>query len=353
LDQALEEFNLTILNNLPNPILAINPDTSIKYVNPAFEEMTGFFSEELIGLQAPYPWWTKSIREKGTIQLLSKMRMGEDIERYNHRKKGGGFWVKINSKPVFIDGEFKFFLSNWTDITERKKVERQRNKLNRELRYLSQHLQYAREQERQQIAREVHDELGQTLAALKMDICWLEKKLDGTSKPVDQTVKSMTALVDTTLQKVKWISAGLRPSLLDDLGLSDAIEWLASQFQNATGIICDVCISEKCNNLDRDKSISIYRVFQEALTNISVHAHATNISIILKKTSRHLVLEIQDNGIGIAREQLSDPKAFGLLGMRESVHSCGGQIAISGIKDKGTSIQVKIPLNAKEKLTKL
>jgi PAS domain S-box-containing protein len=351
MEQAIEEFNLTILNNLPSPILAINPDTSIKYVNPAFEKITGFLFEELIGLKAPYPWWSKHLHKNRINQLVFAMQRGGEIERNNYHKNGRCFWVKINSKPVFIDGEMKFFLSSWMDVTEKRKEARLRNKLNQELRYLSQHLRDAREQERQQIAKEVHDELGQTLAALKMDVCWLEKHVYGTAgaPAVNETIHSMNTLIDTTLQKVKWISAGLRPSLLDDLGLSDAIEWLSGQYQNATGITCDICVSEKCNNLARDKALSVYRVFQEALTNISVHANASNIFIVLKKTARHLVLEIQDDGVGITREQLSDPRAFGLIGMRESVHSCGGKISISGIKDKGTTITVKIPLSVEEK----
>lgn len=339
-----EDFSSSLLTNSPNPIMVINSDTSIRYVNPALEKLTGFISSELLGTRAPYPWWDKSKREVHSKHLMATLQSGIKIEMYNRKRNGERFWVELTSQPVIVDGHFKYLLSSWVDITKRKIAEEQLKKLNRELRDLYLHLQSVRENERANIAREVHDELGQALTALKMDVCWLDNEVGSERRQLSDIIDSMNRLIDETLQKVKWISVGLRPSLLDDIGLADAVEWLAREFQLVTGVQCTVSISSQVNDLDRDRSTAIFRVLQEAFTNVFRHAKATNMSVELKKCAHAIILKVVDNGIGITKQQISDPKAFGLLGMREYVHYWGGKIRIKGVANKGTTITVNLPI---------
>ena len=354
-DEALEEskqFNSALLENSPYPILVINPDTSIRYVNPALEELTDFSSIEIIGKKAPYPWWVGEKKEldKKTRQLRAIMRHGEKkVERMIQKKNGELRWVEITSKPITNNGESKYFFSNWVDITKRKQAEEQLIKLNEELRNLSAHLQSVRENERGRVAREIHDELGQALTALKMDVCWISNKLDEGQESLHETTEAMNKLIDETLQKVKWISSGLRPSLLDDIGLADAVEWLVQEFQHVTGIACNVAISLDNTSLDRGRCTTVFRILQEALTNVFRHSSATKVAVSLKQVPGEIIFKLRDNGKGITQEQISDPKALGLIGMREYIHFGGGKIKINGTKGKGTIITARIPIAKRRK----
>jgi len=213
-----------------------------------------------------------------------------------------------------------------------------------ELRNLSHHLQNIREEERTTIAREVHDELGQLLTALKMDLSWLQGKLPGRNIQLLNRAREMDQLVDGTIKTVQRISAELRPGILDDLGLGPAIEWQAQEFQKRTGITCKVENSFNCGTLDRGRSTTLFRIVQEALTNIYRHAEATRAMVTLSEVNDDLVAVINDNGKGITQKQLSDPSSLGLIGMRERVRHFGGQVAIDKLPDGGTSIRVNIPL---------
>jgi signal transduction histidine kinase len=201
-----------------------------------------------------------------------------------------------------------------------------------------------REQERTNIAREIHDDLGQTLTALKMDISWLRKKLPKDQETLLEKTKAMTKLTDMTIKTVKRISTELRPGLLDDLGLVAAIEWQAEEFKNRTGITYKLTIDPEEIILDPDRSTTIFRIFQETLTNIARHAKATRVTISLKKKDDKVELRVRDNGKGITEKQISHPKSFGLMGIRERVHPWEGQVKISGIPGKGTTVVVRIPI---------
>ncbi len=215
----------------------------------------------------------------------------------------------------------------------------------KQLRDLSMHLQSAREEERTQIAREIHDELGQVLTALKMDVAWLRSKYKDREALVEKT-GAMLKLIDMTIKTIKRISAELRPGLLDDLGLAPAIEWQAEEFQKRTGIICSVSISPKDISLDKDRSTAVFRIFQEALTNIARHARATKAIVALGIKDGKIVLRVEDNGKGITKKQLFKSGSFGLIGIRERVHFLSGEVDIQGVPNKGTSIAITIPLGA-------
>jgi PAS domain S-box-containing protein len=216
--------------------------------------------------------------------------------------------------------------------------------LNDQLRNLSVHLQNARESERTMIAREIHDDLGQSLTALKMELSFLQKKLPRSQDKLIEKAESMTGLIDTTIQSVKRISSELRPGVLDHLGLSAAIEWQAQEFAKRSGIPCQVVFEPREIELDKDRTTALFRIFQEALTNIARHANATEISVLLRAQNDDLLLQVRDNGRGISENEKTDPKSLGLIGIRERVHNWGGSLSIAGIPDRGTTVTVWFPL---------
>ncbi|MEW6418144.1 MAG: PAS domain S-box protein [Nitrospirota bacterium] len=217
-----------------------------------------------------------------------------------------------------------------------------------QLRELFAHLQSVREQERTQIAREIHDEFGAVLTGLKVDLASLEKKMPAEREVAQERLRSDLELVNSAIQIVKKISSELRPSVLDHLGLSAAIEWQVKEFGNRSGIGWDISIDIKDAGMDRDLSTAVFRIFQEALMNIIRHAEATKIHVNLKERDGFLILDVIDNGKGIPEEKLMDPHSFGLMGMRERVQYLGGDLEIKGIMNKGTTVTVKIPVKDKE-----
>ncbi len=229
-------------------------------------------------------------------------------------------------------------------IAERTRAEQELRESREQLRELSAHLQAAREQERAIVARQVHDDLGQTLTALKMDLCSLEKGLHKDQETLIQQTKSMKKLIDMTIQSVKRIYSGLRPFLIDELGLNAAIEWMSQRFQDHTGITCELAFSRDDILLVENLVTNFFRIFQEALTNAGCHANATKVKVRLEEKKGALVLTVTDNGKGITDEQISDPKSFGLMAIKERVRLLRGDVKISGIKNKGTTVTVRIPM---------
>lgn len=236
------------------------------------------------------------------------------------------------------------------EITERKRSEQELKQSRERLRDLASHLEFVQERERSKIAREIHDELGQALTALKMDIHWLGQRLSGDEQRLLDKTKSMSKLIDMTVQSVQRISSELRPGLLDDLGLSAAVEWQAEEFRNRTGIQCKVMSDPEEIALSQALSTAVFRIFQEALTNIARHANATKVEVNLKKKSGKIELMVCDNGKGIAEKEITDARSFGLIGMRERVHSFRGELIITGTSNKGTTVKVSIPLDKTDKL---
>jgi len=263
----------------------------------------------------------------------------------HHKKKDGTTFPAEISASAFVLAGREVVCCLVRDITERVKAEDELKKSREQLRNLSAYLQSAREQERTSIAREVHDDLGQTLTALKMDLSWLNKKLPKGQEALAEKTTAMMKLVDTSIQSVQRISSELRPGLLDDLGLTAAIEWQAEDFQNRSGIQCAVSFKPDDIVLDRNLATTIFRIFQETLTNIARHANASKVKVNLTLKHNKLILRVTDNGTGIAEKEVSDPRAFGLVGMRERAYVWGGKVDITGAPNKGTTVKVSIPVN--------
>jgi signal transduction histidine kinase len=233
-------------------------------------------------------------------------------------------------------------------ISAQKETEEELRSSREELRDLSQHLQDVREEERTAVAREVHDELGQLLTALKLDVAWLGGKLPKGELLLTRKTREMTRHIDETIKTVQRISTELRPGILDDLGLTAAIEWQAQEFQKRTGIVCEVRGSFDDCTLDRGRSTALFRIVQETLTNISRHAEASRAGITLAVEDVRLVATVTDNGKGITRKKINDSKSLGLIGMRERVRFFGGEVDFNSLPEGGTVVRVTIPLAAKE-----
>jgi signal transduction histidine kinase len=233
------------------------------------------------------------------------------------------------------------------EIAERRRAEEHLRKSEENLRALAARLQSVREEEWTRIAREIHDELGQSLTGLKMDLTWVAKKLSPDQRALTAKTSSMFDLIDGTIQSVRKIASRLRPEVLDELGLGPAIEWQAKDFQKRSGIRCRLSLRSDGLVLDRERSTAAFRIFQELLTNIARHANATRIDVSMQVDDGALILEVEDNGKGIEQSAMFSPKSLGLLGMRERALPFGGRVEISGVPDQGTKVRVSIPLGLK------
>ncbi len=237
-----------------------------------------------------------------------------------------------------------------TEITERQRAGAQVRQSHEQLRALSTRLLSIQEEERRRIAGEVHDELGQALTALKLDLAWLDRHLPGQSEPCHQKTATMMQLLDTTIHTVRRIAATLRPRILDDLGLVAALEWQVQEFRARTAIACALTIDMEESGLDAARSTAVFRILQEALTNAARHAHATTIDVSLRTEGETLHLEVRDNGSGISDKAMRNPQSLGLFGMRERLRPWGGALNIQGSQGQGTIITVELPLDETERV---
>lgn len=231
------------------------------------------------------------------------------------------------------------------EIIERRRIEEQLQSTQKNLRALAAHLQSVREEEWTRIAREIHDQLGQALTGLKMDLAWIANRLPAGATDLSDKAQSMSGLIDETVQMVRAIASRLRPEVLDELGLPAAIDWQAGDFQRRSGIRCAVSLPPKVPALDRERATAAFRIFQEVLTNVARHANATRVDIGVYPDDHAFVLTVEDNGDGIDSQAAQSPKSLGLLGMRERVLPFGGTVAIEGQSGKGTRVKVTIPGN--------
>lgn len=213
---------------------------------------------------------------------------------------------------------------------------------NRRLQDLSGYLQNVREEERTRIAREIHDELGQSLTAMRMELSLLRRGLPADQRQSVERAGALTVLVDSTAQAVKRISQDLRPGILDHLGLSAAVEWQAEEFERRTGIPCDVALEPGEITLDEERSTAVFRIFQEALTNVARHAQARDVSVLLRSDSSGLVLQVRDNGQGM-EERRAPGRCFGIIGIQERVRAWHGSLDIASVRGEGTTVTVRLP----------
>jgi signal transduction histidine kinase len=231
------------------------------------------------------------------------------------------------------------------EITERTAAQTHLKASEESLRALASRLQSVREEEWTRIAREFHDQLGQELTALKMDISWIASRLPRDAHALLERAQSMSGMIDAIMESVRQIVARLRPDMLDQLGLTAAIEWQADEFQRRSGIRCHLKLPANGVQLDRARSTALFRIFQELVTNVARHANATRVEAAVRSDAGHVVLSVEDNGRGIDGEAAHSPKSLGLTGVRERVLPFGGRVDVEGVSGKGTLVKVTLPMN--------
>jgi signal transduction histidine kinase len=231
-----------------------------------------------------------------------------------------------------------------SEIAERNLAEQRLRESQTQLRALAARLISIREEERARIAREIHDELGQILTGLKMDVSWLRKHLNADQTALQEKSEAMRTLIDSTMQLVRRIATGMRPGILDDMGLVAAIDWQAKEFQKRMGIRCLVELPAQSPELGGELATAVFRILQEILTNIARHAKANSVTVRLVIAGDRLSLEVADDGVGIAEDAVHASASLGLLGMEERAHQFGGTLAIRGIPGRGTTVALAIPL---------
>jgi PAS domain S-box-containing protein len=286
----------------------------------------------------------------GVKQALQAPSREFDIEFRIQRVDGSVRWIRDRGFPLRDEsGAICRIGGVAEDITERKAAEDLLKASSEQLRALSASLQSAREKEATRIARQIHDDMGGILTGLRWELEALEKMLDQPADPAHlkamrDKLATMLGLTDTTINVVRRIASELRPSILDDLGLVEAIEWQTQQFQARTGIECHCECSLQSIALGEQQSTAVFRIVQEALTNILRHAQATRVNVAMNEEDGILVLKVRDDGRGITPAEVSNEKSLGLLGMRERAHLIGGDVYIVGLRGGGTTLRVRVPL---------
>jgi len=233
-----------------------------------------------------------------------------------------------------------------SDITERKRGEESLVLQKEQLRALAERLQCVREEDRKRVARDLHDQIGQILTAIKMDLTWVTRHLPGSEVSVLDRLKESIQSINDGVKSVRNICSGLRPGVLDDLGLAAAIEWQASDFASRNGVLCDVSVPPVDLHLDGDRATAAFRIFQECLTNVIRHAQAKSVRVSLCQEEENILLIVEDDGIGFCESDLSNSLgSLGLLGMKERAQFCGGEVQISSSPGKGTTVIVRVPVD--------
>jgi PAS domain S-box-containing protein len=342
-----EERHRLMVENMNEGIALIDKRGEITYINDKFLKARGYERNQAEG--RPLTDFLEQKSSRVFQSHLRQMRKGvrSSCELVWKTEKSSPIHTIVSPTPIFGErGAFRGAILVITDITERRQVEEELNRSREELRNLYQHLHSVREQESKRIAREIHDELGQVLTALKMDLSWLLNHLPDHLEYknfVHDKTQTMMKLIDKTIHTVQKISAELRPGLLDDLGLLPAIEWQAQDFQSRTEIRCQFQFRGTDLKVDPDCATSLFRILQEALTNIVRHAGASLVKISLREDTGTIELSISDDGRGITQAQIHSPESLGIIGMRERLRPFGGELRLSGIPGKGTTVKVRVP----------
>ena len=308
--------------------------------NTAALELYGYSKEELLLMKHV----DLSVEPQLTEQAIADNHTFVPF-RWHRRKDGSIFPVEIAVNYFDYQGQ-RVLVAAMRDITRRKMDEARLQELNEKLHTLSGHLQTVQEQERLAIARDIHDDIGQQLTALNLDVAWLEHRLEKNGSDVGERMAGMRSGIDLLIARVQKIASELRPPLLDNLGLTAAIEWQVSEFTRRSGIECILMLNEDVDPRDLLVATAIVRIVQEALTNVVRHADASEVSISLCRTDGSLLLEVADNGRGISETEIAANDSFGLLGMQERARLCGGVLEIEGVPDGGTRLRLVVPCAA-------
>jgi len=253
------------------------------------------------------------------------------------------FYTQVDAMIPERNNELQFTI---LDMTYRRQADERLHDLTQKLRDLSAHIEAGMEKEKKRIAREIHDGLGSTLSALKIELSILRRRLnpDSIDEKIENHIRSMSSLVDGSVELIRKLATELRPEVLDELGLLATLRWYARDFEGRTGISTGFNVYPKDFHLDPILSTAVFRIFQEIMNNVAKHAGATKVTIFLHKQHQQFLLRVRDNGVGIRDEELNHKRSFGIIGMQERVKLQKGQIKITGIPGNGTTVLIEIPI---------
>ncbi|MGA8810888.1 MAG: PAS domain-containing protein [Thermoanaerobaculia bacterium] len=349
LKQADDRVRLNI-DTIPTMVWSVRPDGVVDFVNQPWLDFTGLSIDG--ALQNPnsivHPEDMQRVLDKW-LRDLAANRPSEDEMRLR-RADGEYRWFLVRTVPLLDEhGNIIRWYGAGTDLEDRRNAEEKLMATTEQLRALSARLHFAREEEGIRIAREIHDGLGATLTSLRWELEGFKKSLLESEARVPAAelkprLANMFGLIDSMVNIVRGIASDLRPAVLDILGLEEAIEWQAQQFQDRTGITIRYELPDHDIDLSPEQSIAVFRIFQETLTNVLRHARATTVDVTVAAEAGTFVLCVKDNGRGITGDEKHGPLSIGLLGMRERAHLLGGEVDITGIDGGGTTLSVRFPL---------
>lgn len=302
-------------------------------------EAAGKIAHEMLCTEFPQPW------EEIRAELLRVGHWEGDlikIARDGRRVVAAGRWAMQWGKR----GELPRVLVVNSDITERKQGEELAVLQREQLRALAGRLESVREEDRKRVARDLHDEIGQILTAIKMDMSWMNRHLPESESAVQARIRESMQSIDDGVKAVRAICSRLRPGVLDDLGLAAAIEWQVGEFEARNEVRCEVSVPPVDLHLDGDRATATFRIFQECLTNVIRHAQAKLVHVVLRQEDESIVLVVDDDGVGFCESELTNSiGSLGLLGMKERAQACGGNVQISSSPGNGTTVTVRVPVD--------
>jgi PAS domain S-box-containing protein len=341
-----------IVESAMDAIITVDAQQRIVLFNRAAEQVFRCRREEALGgsLERFLPVRFRAAHQGHVEHFghtgVTSRRMGDATALAAIRADGSEeFPIEASISQTEVDGKH-YYTVILRDITARKQAEGQLLRQQDELRELSAQVFEAREEEKTLIARELHDELGQLLTAMKMDLTWLRERLPALDPALEAKAGQMNEVLDQTVGSVRRIAADLRPLMLDDLGLADAAGWLVEDFARRSGIECriDLPPAERIDALGRDTAIAVYRVLQEALTNVARHSGAKRAWAMIEAGDGELLLEIEDDGRGISLADMAKSRSLGVKGMRERVLYLGGSLEVSRAPRGGTRVRARVPI---------
>lgn len=348
----MSEPSLELLDNFPALIWRSGVDAKCDYFNQTWLEFTGRGADQEMGdgwIEGVHPADAADCRQKylQAFQARQPFRIEYRLRRFDGEYR----WVLDYGQPIFNQHrQFAGYIGSCLDITERKHAEEELRNSHTQLRALSARLQSVREEEAVRIAREIHDELGQRLTGLKMDLLWTERKLaelkdvPAVSALVDRIVGA-TELVDSITSSVQQIATDLRPGVLDKLGLGSALQYEARRFQARSGLPCDVRLPAPEPVLEAKLAVALFRIFQECLTNVARHANASKVMVELQVEVDRVTMRVEDNGRGIPDLERDGPESLGFLGMKERAALLDGEVVVQRGEPVGTIVTTRIPRN--------
>jgi PAS domain S-box-containing protein len=347
-DEKIREAALYARNLIEaslDPLVTINAEGKIMDVNVSTEQITGINRNKLIGTDFA-DYFTEPKQARRGYKLVFSKGFVKDFPLTIFNTSGRKIDVLYNATLYKnADGQIQGVFAAARDITERKKIEEELRTSKELLEKLNAHLNEVREDERSKIALNLHDDFGQRLTALNLDLAWLKSRMGVQSIGVKNKLEEMRLMINESIESIREISSFLRPSILYELGLIPAFEWQLEKFKKQSGINFTFNFSPEKINISDQVLLILFRVLQESLTNIIRHSEATFINVDLRMKMKKVELTIADNGKGIVEEKIYSPASMGITGIIERIRSVSGNISIKGIKDKGTVLKISIPIS--------